>query len=99
MDRKNYKALILLSFLLVVFAAYKKDEIKQTDNYPPTPVKPGEDVVYVICEGSFGNGNSSLTMFKPSVNVAEQDIYFKANNQYLGDVFQTNVSYIIDVQP
>ena len=83
MGRESYKALIIA--LCCGFAACKKDK----------PVPPGDAVphsagnVYVVCEGNFGLGESSLYAYQPAKDSVYGDLYMSANNQPLGDVFQS----------
>ena len=47
--------------------------------------------VYVVCEGNFGNGDATLYLYEPGKASVYGDIYKTANNQPLGDVFQSMV--------
>jgi hypothetical protein len=87
MGRAHYKAVnkLWLAVLLLVAACVK-------DKPNPTPAPPPADTVnnvYVVCEGSLGNGNSSLSMYSAASGIAYEDVYTSANNQSLGDVFQS----------
>jgi DNA-binding beta-propeller fold protein YncE len=87
MGGKNYKAVSHILFgLLFLLAACKKD--KPVD-VPRPPAGDSTDKVYVVSEGSLGNGNSSLDMYDPKTAVAYRDVYKSANNADLGDVFQS----------
>jgi len=87
MGRKNIKALTGLAFLLAVFAVSCKDK---TDccTVPPPPAS-GERQVYVVCEGSMGNGNSALSLYLPAKDSTYEDVFRAVNQQSLGDVFQS----------
>ncbi len=85
MERKNLQAIILL--LCVVFSGCKKKDVPP-DALPP--VTTGKKV-YIVCEGSLGNGNSSLCLYLPDKDSAYQDIYKTVNGEALGDVFQSMV--------
>jgi len=51
---------------------------------------PGADGnVYVVCEGSFMNGNATLFDYQPATDSVFGDLYSSANSQALGDVFQS----------
>lgn len=45
--------------------------------------------IYVVCEGSLGNGNAALTVYQPDSNRAYEDVFKAKNQQMLGDVFQS----------
>ena len=47
--------------------------------------------VYIVCEGNFGNGDATLYLYKPDKDSVYGDLYKGANNQPLGDVFQSMV--------
>lgn len=60
------------------------------------PVKLTQDVnlsaekkVYVINEGNFGSGSSSLSIYDPGTGDVVEDYYYARNNSYLGDVTQS----------
>jgi len=49
-----------------------------------------DDGVYVINEGNFLSGNSSLSYYNPDhCTIIKNDLYNKINNDLLGDVFQS----------
>ncbi len=87
MGRKNYQVvnhywLVLLLF----FAACVKD--KPNPPEPPAIVD-SADNVYIVCEGSLGNGNSSLSLYQVQSGSVVEDIYKTINDEELGDVFQS----------
>lgn len=87
MGREN-KQIIRLAFFLLFIAACKKDKPAPLTT-PPTFA--GNDV-YIVCEGSLGNGNASLSLYDAAAKVSYEDVYKTANNnQSLGDVFQSMV--------
>ncbi len=59
-----------------------------TDN--PGPVS-FQDPVYVVCEGSLGNGNSALTLYDRKTGVATENVFSSVNGTALGDVFQSMI--------
>ena len=89
MAGKNYKALRSLCLGILLIAACKKD--KPLSTIVPPPNSNAGTSVYVVCEGSLGNGNAALTLYKPLTDSVYQDIYKSANSQSLGDVFQSMV--------
>jgi len=82
MGRKSIQAIIIL----LLFAAGCK---KNTDDGPQVPVDNTGNRVFVVCEGSLGNGNSALSLYLPDKDSAYEDIYKAVNGQALGDVFQS----------
>lgn len=87
MGREDHKAIkYAFLLLLVFFAACKKD--KPTEVTKP-PVSDSIDKIYVISEGSFGNGNSSLDIYDPNSGTVYSDVYKSVNSADLGDVFQS----------
>jgi YVTN family beta-propeller protein len=87
MCRENCKAIKYLAFIIVLLASCKKDKPGPTENAPPT--NPATQNVYIICEGSFGNGNSWLSLYRPEVDSVYNNVYGIANDEDLGDVFQS----------
>ncbi|RYD50861.1 MAG: hypothetical protein EOP52_12795 [Sphingobacteriales bacterium] len=84
MVRKNLGA---VAFLLSVFWVGCKSP-DTTPAGPPTPSGTGE--VLVACEGAFGTGNSALTKLPAdTLQPAAEDVFYAANGQQLGDVFQS----------
>src|ERR1700761_8479297 len=83
MGRKNYKALIVVLYIL--FASCVKDK-------PPAATAPAHadtGNVYIVCEGNYGNGDASLYIYEPATDSVYGDIYMATNHQPLGDVFQS----------
>lgn len=85
MGRKGYQALVLL-LLFLLQAACKKD--KPVVVTPP-PSADSTDKVYVVCEGSLGNGNATLGRYDVKTGAVYDDLYKQANGSDLGDVFQS----------
>jgi len=84
MGWKNYKTLICLSGCLVAGCMKDKPPAIGNTNLPGT-----EGNVYIVCQGALGNGNASLYAWNPQNDSVYGDIYKAANNQPLGDVFQS----------
>lgn len=76
---------ILIAALCCCLAACVKD--KPQPHVNPTPT--GRHSVYIVCEGNFGNGDGSLYLYEPQKDSVYGDLYKAANNQPLGDVFQS----------
>jgi len=84
MGRENYKALIIL--LCCWFVSCKKDKPDPVIN--TTPNSSGN--VYIVCEGNYGASNdATLYAYEPLLDSVFGDIYAAANNQPLGNVFQS----------
>lgn len=85
MDRKIAQ---VITFLWIVssFIACKKEN---NDNQPP-PTNTGKKV-FVVCEGSMGNGNSSLLLYKSDTDSIYEAVYRTVNHHPLGDVFQSMI--------
>lgn len=88
---KNYLTYIL--FLLIIFSCKKK-----TDE--PIPVSTNNSGFFVVNEGNYTWGNSSLSFFNEKNNQFHQDIFYEANAVPLGDVaysmtIHNNKSYIV----
>jgi DNA-binding beta-propeller fold protein YncE len=86
MGRTHYKTVALAFISSIWLAACVKDK-------PANPVTDGASTathkVYVVCEGSLGNGNSSLGLYDLEKEQVYDDVYKAANNMELGDVFQS----------
>jgi YVTN family beta-propeller protein len=85
MGRESYKALTFALFCLL--AACVKDKPQGPDNNVPKDKRS----VYIVCEGNFGTGDGSLFLYAPLRDSVYGDLYKVANNQELGDVFQSMV--------
>jgi DNA-binding beta-propeller fold protein YncE len=83
MERKDYQVVRLL-LVILLFSACNKSETETS-----SPATSGKKKVFIVCEGSLGNGNSSLALYLPETDSVYQDVYKSANGQSLGDVFQS----------
>lgn len=86
MYRQIVKNIIGIFSLVIIFFSCKKDKPSAANTNIP---KDSTDRVLVICEGSLGNGNSSLSVYQPKKDSLFNDVYKNANGQALGDVFQS----------
>src|SRR5690348_1825716 len=87
MGRKNNQTISkLLLACIVFFTACVKDE--PNPSTPPVVIDSINNV-YIVCEGSLGNGNSSLGLYQTEDGQTFEDIYKAANDQQLGDVLQS----------
>ena len=84
MGRENYKALVILLCCWVTSCV--KDKPANVSN--TTPNSSGN--VYIVCEGNYGSSNdATLYAYEPTQDSVFGDIYAAANNQPLGNVFQS----------
>lgn len=86
MGRKNYKALRLIGFFIFLTACIKDQPVSPLITLPQNH---GKGNVYIICEGQYSYGNASLGLYIPSTDSVYSDLYKAANNQSMGDVFQS----------
>jgi hypothetical protein len=85
MGRKNYQVVVFI-FLTSLLAACVKD--KPIQHSTPVSADTSGNVL-IVCEGSLGNGNSSLGLYQSESGNVVEDIYEQVNSQPLGDVFQS----------
>ncbi|MDI9318993.1 MAG: hypothetical protein QM530_00830 [Phycisphaerales bacterium] len=71
---------------LVFFASCKKDKPNTGNVILP---KDSTARVLIVCEGSLGNGNAEMSLYLPKKDSVYNDVYNLANNQVLGDIFQS----------
>lgn len=88
MGKKNYQIVKLLAFVLILFSSCEKDTANTTPSTQP-PTDNTQRNVYVVCEGTLGNGNSSMHMYTPGENIVYNNVYQATNGELLGDVFQS----------
>lgn len=87
MTKKHY----YIPFLVLVFYACVKDK--------PTPVNSATvqlslaKKVYVVNEGNYGSGNSSISLYDPVTGQVIENIYHSVNNSNIGDVAQS-ISFV-----
>lgn len=55
----------------------------------PEPVKPGADGFFVVNEGGFGNGNTSISFYDRSTDQMINDVFSAKNGRPLGDQSQS----------
>lgn len=85
MGRKSYEA-IVIALILFLAACKKEDKISEP---PKIPV--GKRV-FVVCEGSLGNGNSGLVMFLPEQDTSYEEVFKSINGASPGDVLQSMIA-------
>ena len=70
----------LAQLLLVIFSSCSTNPMEE---FGPVPL--ATQGVYVLNEGAFGVGNSTLTLFVPDSNKVYQDVFRAVNGRNLGD--------------
>jgi len=86
---------LFYSFILTMIAAMAvschKSPIRETTVDPPDPINPASyrTGTFVINEGNFNWGNSSVTFKNDSDQLVSQDIFKAVNGRGLGDVAQS----------
>lgn len=93
---KSLKSLSLFLLLGFVFTACEKDK---GDTPPPSSTNFAEGI-YVVNEGTYGQGNGDITYHVPTSSLLKQDIFKSANSRPLGDVpfdilFNGTKNYIV----
>lgn len=79
----NYrKFLMLLSVFALLF-------VQACDNNDPEPAVPGAEGFYVVNEGGFGNGNTSISFFDEKTGQMSNDLFAAVNGRPLGDQAQS----------
>lgn len=84
MDRKDRQIIGCLCCLLIWLSSCSKPD--EPDVKPPVDAA---KKVFIVCEGSLGNGNASLAMYLPGLDSAYENVFKSANGYPLGDVFQS----------
>lgn len=49
--------------------------------------------LFIVCEGNFQYGNATLSFYNPSLNLVQNEVFFRANGMKLGDVAQSMTIY------
>jgi len=78
----NFRKLLVLWSL---FAVVVMQSCSDDDN----PDKPGEDGFFIVNEGGFGNGNTSISFYDRETDVVTNDVFAQANGRALGDQAQS----------
>jgi YVTN family beta-propeller protein len=79
------KFYFLMLWLLAIAAACDKD--------PSPDVPTGSAGYFVVNEGGFGNGNTSISFYDRSSNTMNNDVFAKKNGRALGDQAQSITVY------
>jgi DNA-binding beta-propeller fold protein YncE len=86
MHQAGHKVVILCLWLLLAFTACVKD--KPAPDVVSIPSS-ADSAVYIVCEGMYVSGNSTLTVYQPAKDSVYEDVFSAVNHQSLGDVFQS----------
>ncbi len=76
---------VLIASLFLLFSC-AKDEAEPENDFPE--IKKGEGV-FIVNEGNFQWGNSSLSFYHRESNTMYNGLFKKANGEDLGDIFQS----------
>ena len=87
-DSSLFRPALALLLLLQVFIGCRTSPTESSDTTPQSSAG-----VYVVNEGNFQRGNSSLTVYLPDSNTAYQDVFALANGRNLGDTGSDIVVY------
>ncbi|NCP46592.1 MAG: hypothetical protein GW818_09295, partial [Flavobacteriales bacterium] len=84
----------ILSLLLILFSCKKEEVGPQCKNCIENPIIPNSDnKILIINEGNFGFGNASISLYNPTSNILNNNVFQQANNYPLGDVAQSAVLF------
>lgn len=82
------RKLIGLKFYLLLFLTLSFVSCNNDDPEPITP--PGSEGFFIVNEGSWGNGNTSLSFYNRETGIITNDLFYTANDQTpLGDQSQS----------
>lgn len=85
--RRLYAYMLLSVSLLVV--ACTASEVGGSEE----EVQSAESGVFVLCEGNFNSGNSSLSYYNPTTKTVENGVFKRVNDRKLGDTGQSILVY------
>ncbi len=80
--RTAYIKIIIYTFCAGLFSSCNKNE-----EQPPVDLNGRK--VFMVCEGSYQNGNASLSIYFPEKDSLYNNVYESVNGRALGDVFQS----------
>ena len=94
------RALVCISIVISLVACSKKELGPQCIDCAVENTQTTFSDVLIVNEGNFGFGNGSISLYKPSNQIVNQNVFFQANSIPLGDVVQSayqlnNKAYII----
>ncbi|MBW6481787.1 MAG: hypothetical protein K0B10_01880 [Vicingaceae bacterium] len=84
----------ILSLLLILFSCKKEEVGPQCKNCIENPIIPNSDSkILIVNEGNFGFGNASISLYNPTSNVLNNNVFQQVNTYPLGDVAQSGVLF------
>jgi YVTN family beta-propeller protein len=83
----------VVTFITVVASLWSIPACRTSPTEPSGSVPQTTTGIYVVNEGNFMRGNSSLTIFLPDSNKSYQDVFALANGRNLGDTGNDIVLY------
>lgn len=94
------KKMLTYCFIILFSSFYSCRSDKPIDELQPQINVTQNGSVFIINEGNFGWGNSSLSYYNYTDNTIAEDLFQPANNRPLGDVFQSmnvfnNKAYLV----
>lgn len=88
--RNKFGLMIIFSVVLFLFSCRKDEPPAKSENPADTaPVVAPQSGVFIINEGNFTWGNSSISYYNYADSTITEDIFQMANNRSLGDVGQS----------
>ena len=88
--RLNFSITSLFVLMLLVFEGCMKDNQWVLNQQAKLSLSKG---VFIINEGNFMYGNSSLSFYNPATRKVQNDLFYAVNNLPLGDVAQSMIIY------
>jgi YVTN family beta-propeller protein len=73
------RLILIFSFIILLSGCRRGDRVNQIERIPATRG------VYILNEGNFGRGNSSLSFYVPDSNRVYQNVFKNINGRDLGD--------------
>lgn len=81
----RFPYLLLPAVMLCIVSCMKQDADSSAEDFDFGP----DAALFIVNEGGFGNGNSSLSVYEPESGVVHNNIFRRANGVPLGDVAQS----------
>ena len=80
----NYRKLFMFSLFSLVMMMQACD-----NSNDPNSGKPGAEGFFIVNEGNFGSGNTSISYYDQATGVVTNEVFTKANGRPLGDQAQS----------
>lgn len=84
-----YRSAILLFFVLCITVGCRKKEVGPQCPSCEERVSLSNQAVLIGCEGNFGWGNGSLSLYNPSTKTVTNQVFQNQNGYPLGDIVQS----------